>query len=126
MASTKIELKHGVTLGEKKHMTVSIRELTPGDLIDAGLQSERIVDTEDGPAFAVSPTLMGLNTLARQLDKIGDVDAVFTVDDLKRFHREDFDYLQLVAEQIDQAVFKAILERGKSDASGNQPADANT
>lgn len=121
MATITIPLEHGFKLGDKTHKTVVLRELTAGDIIDAGLASEQAVKTEDGYVISVSPTRMGLETLARQIQSIGDFDGIVEVSDLRKFHREDFELLQFKAEQLDQTVLEAVMERGKFDASGGKP-----
>ncbi|WP_043887794.1 phage tail assembly protein [Methylophaga thiooxydans] len=121
MATITISLEHGVKMGDKTHTTVLLRELTPGDIIDAGLASERVTASDDGYVFAVSPTLMGLHTLAKQIESIGDYDGIVDIDDLRKFHREDFELLQFHAERLDQAVLESVMQRGKHDASGGEP-----
>lgn len=125
MANIKVSLKDGVKLGGKTHMTVMMRELTPGDLIDAGMAAERAVETPDGYIFAVSPTLMGMYALARQIESVGDYDGVVELNDLRRFSREDFEAIQLEAQKLDDAVIKAVMQRGRSDASDDQSGTAD-
>lgn len=125
MATITIPLKDGVTIGDKKHMAVVMRELTPGDIIDAGMVSERAVQTADGYIFAVSPTLMGMECLARQIESIGDYDGVVELSDLRRFSREDFEIIQMEAENLDQTVLEAVMQRGRSDTSADKSGTAD-
>jgi len=125
MANIKIPLNVGVKIGDKTHMFVLMRELTPGDIIDAGMASERAVETADGYIFAVSPTLMGMECLARQIESIGDYDGVVELSDLRRFSREDFEVIQLKAENLDQAVLEAVMHRGRPSASDDQSGTAD-
>lgn len=125
MATIRISLKDGVKMGDKTHMTVVMRELTPGDLIDAGMVSERAVETPEGYIFAVSPTLMGMHALARQIESIGDYDGVIELSDLRRFSREDFEAIQLEAQKLDDAVIEAVMQRGRSNASDEQSGMAD-
>ena len=117
MATIKISLAHPVKIGESTYDTVTLRELTPGDIIEASLESERAMLTEDGYQLLASSTLMGVNTLLRQIESIGDFKGPMTVKMLNAFHREDFELIQLEVEALDGAVMEAVKQRGRDDAS---------
>jgi phage FluMu protein gp41 len=118
MASITVKLKHGWKIGETVHQEVILRELTPEDIVEASLESERAVMTEHGYQFMVSPTLMGVNSLLRQIEKVGDFNGAITRKMLARLDREDFERLQMESELLDQAAMEAVTERGRTDASG--------
>lgn len=118
MASITVKLKHGWKIGETVHQEVILRELTPEDIVEASLESERAVMTEHGYQFMVSPTLMGINSLLRQIDKVGDFNGGITRNMLGRLNREDWESIQMESEKLDMAVMEAITKRGRDDAPG--------
>lgn len=117
MATITVPLKHGWKIGDTVHQEVTLRELTPEDIIEASLESERAVMTEHGYQFMLSPTLMGLNLVLRQLDQVGDFKGPFTRKMIARLHRDDWEVLQLEIEQIDRAGSEALQKRGRPGAS---------
>jgi len=125
MATVTVQLKHGWKIGETVHHEVILRELTPEDIIEASLESERAVMTEHGYQFMTSPTLMGVNSLLRQIDKVGDFNGAVTRNMLARLNREDFEKLQMESELLDQAAMEAVTERGRTDASGGDAGNNN-
>lgn len=126
MANIIIKLTHPVTLGDSIHHEVTLRELTPEDIIESGLESERAVLTGDGYQFMISPTLMGINTLLRQIDAIGDFKGPFTIKMLNKLHREDFEVLNLKAEALDNAALEAVAKRGRLDESNDDIRKTNS
>jgi phage FluMu protein gp41 len=117
MAEITVTLKDGWKLGETIHHEVILRELSPQDIVEASLESERAVMTEHGYQFMLSPTLMGINILLRQIEQVGDFKGPFTQKMLSRLSRQDFEILQMEIDQLDRAGSEALLKRGRSDAS---------
>ena len=125
MAKITIPLEKPVKFGDITCTNVVLREPTTADIIDAGLAAEQILATPDGYKVLVSPTLMGLEILTRQIESIGDYDGEVQMSDLRKFSREDFETIQYEAELIDQAVLEAVMRRGEDDASGGEPDSTN-
>lgn len=123
MANITVTLKDGWKLGETIHHEVILRELSPEDIVEASLESERAVMTEAGYQFLMSPTLMGINSLLRQIEQVGDFKGPFTRKMLSHLSRVDFEKLQMESELIDQAVMEAVTQRGRNDASGGDVGD---
>lgn len=117
MAETSFPLTHPVTIGETQYSSVTIRELTPGDLIDAGLESERAVLTEQGYQLLSSDTLMGVNCLMRQISKLDDTDIVVTRKILNQFHIDDYEQMMKVINALDSALESELQQRGEAAAS---------
>lgn len=117
MASITVQLKHGWKIGDTVHDEVTLRELSADDIVEASLESERAVMTEHGYQFMLSPTLMGVNLMLRQIEKIGDFNGGVTRAMLARLHRDDFETLQLKVEELDKASSEAIQKRGRPGAS---------
>lgn len=114
MATVKVLLITGLTIGEIVHKLAEIREVTAGDLIDATEESERLVCTEEGEHILVaSPTMVGLNTLRRQIVKIGDHKGPLTLGEIKKLSAADLNALQAQAQQLDQATLRGIENAGK-------------
>lgn len=103
------------------HREAVLRELTPGDLINAGSDAEKVIRGDDGGYHLVqSPTLIGLHMLRRQIVRIGDIEGPMEVADLLRLAMQDFDALQNAADNLDAAALKAMQtadERGRSEAA---------
>ncbi|MDO9633351.1 MAG: phage tail assembly protein, partial [Humidesulfovibrio sp.] len=59
MATLTITLKDGFQLGADILTEATLREPTAGDVIDAQEESEKLVETLDGPRLVSSPTLSG-------------------------------------------------------------------
>lgn len=124
------DLTHGLTLGEGgkertlKH--VVLRAPEPGDIIDAGEESEKLVyalqNGELAPVLVTSPTLSGVHVLRRQIVMLGDVHGPLDLALLKRLPLSDFNVLQSKAEEIDAAIAaeaerasQAVTQRGRDD-----------
>lgn len=118
----KVPLKHGLTLGDKPQMEAELRELTVGDILEAGEESEKLVLGNDGYELVQSPTLMGSHLLRRQIVRIGAIDGPFTLGQLKKLHPEDFARLQAAAQSLEQAVGLAasreVTQRGRGAPGG--------
>lgn len=118
MATVTVPLEDGFKVGDVTHHELVLRELTPADIVEASIESERAVMTENGYQFMVSPTMMGINTLLRQIESVGDFKGPFTKQMLSRLSRQDFEKLQMESELIDQAVMEAVNQRGRNAAPG--------
>ncbi|WP_297813745.1 phage tail assembly protein [uncultured Methylophaga sp.] len=120
MAEMTIKLQHPVKVGDMTYETVTIRELTPGDLIEAGLEAERPVLTEQGYELLSSPTLMGVNCLMRQIVKLDDTDITVNRKILDQFDIDDYEQMMQVINALDSALEGELQKRGESAASGEQ------
>ena len=109
----------GLKIGDTVHTEFEIREATAADLIEATEESERLVMTADGPALVASPTLVGLNTLRRQIVRIGDYPGPIAIAELKKLTAVDLSILQEKAESLDAATLRGISGRGRRDAGGD-------
>lgn len=113
MATVKVTLKTGLTIGETVHKEALLREVTAGDLIDATEESEKVVLTPDGYQLLVSNTLVGLNTLRRQIVSIGDHPGPLTISELGHLSGKDMNLLQQQAEILDSATLQGVEGAGK-------------
>lgn len=124
MAQSTFPLKDGLQYGKgdeaELQMEVTLRELNGADLIDARMESERVVEAASGPRLVCSPELLALNTLRRQVASIGKVKGPLSMHDLRKLTISDLLLLERKAEAMDAAVLADKLgERGRSDqASG--------
>jgi len=108
-----VTLRNGLKVGEAIHKEAEIREATGGDFIDATEESERLCQTPEGNYILVaSPTLVGINTLRRQIVRIGDYAGPLTTAEMKKLSGRDISLLQTAAEKLDDAA-NAVAERGK-------------
>ena len=119
MALTTFELEHGLTGTDEEGETllyreVGLRELTSADLIDAQIDSEKVV-VQHGKAIAyTSDVLYGLNLLCRQVEYIGQMKGPLSIKQLKKLHVDDFSLLQAKAQELDMALAEALAARGRS------------
>jgi len=122
MATVQCMLITGLTIGETVHKLAEIREVTAGDLIDATDESERLVRTDEGDYILVaSPTMVGLNTLRRQIVSIGDHQGPLTMGEIRKFSGADLNALQAQAQQLDQASLQGIDDAGKPPSGTGAP-----
>lgn len=113
MGQIAVTLKDGLKIGETVHVEAIIREPNVGDMIYATVESERMVHVPGGvPQFLVSPALMGLHTLARQIVRIGSYDGPLSIDDLKKLSLDDFSLLQRSVQELDAASLE-VAQRGR-------------
>ena len=113
MATVKVPLNTGLTIGDEIHKEAVIREVTAGDLIDATDDSEKVVLTADGYALLVSNTLAGLHTLRRQIVSVGSHPGPLTLGELRLLSGKDLNLLQDAAEKLDNASLRKAEENGK-------------
>lgn len=101
------------------HREAVLRELTTGDLINAGAEAEKVVLGDDGEYHLVqSPTLAGVHMLRRQIVRIGDIEGPLEVGELLKLQTADFNALQDAAERLDEVALRAAKgasERGRGD-----------
>jgi phage FluMu protein gp41 len=113
MATVKFDLKEGIKIGEAVYIAAEIREASAGDLIDAADESEKLIATPDGYQLLASPTLVGLNTLRRQIVCIGDYKGPLTLSELKKLSAADLSLLQEKALTLEDASLKKVIDRGE-------------
>ena len=113
MSTVKVTLQKGLKIGDVVHKEAEIREATAGDMIEATEESERLVLTPEGNYMLVaSPTLVGLNTLRRQIVKVGASDGPLTLAEMKMLSGGDINLLQQKAAQLEDAGMKEVADRG--------------
>jgi len=118
MAKVEVQLSKGLKLGEQTQTLAVLRELTAGDIIAASEAAEKLVQTVDGPMFVQSPARMGIELLALQVERVGDIPAPISVNMLSMLCEEDLALLQDKADELDDAVAEAVSDRGRDDPSG--------
>ncbi len=123
MALITFQLEHGLKAmgsGDEPllYREVGLRELNAADLIDAQLESEKVV-VQNGKAVAyTSDVLYGLNLLCRQVEYIGELPGPLTINMVKKLHVDDFALLQSKAQELDMALTEELAKRGRSDSAG--------
>jgi len=109
-----VTLIDGLKIGEEIHREAELREATAGDMIDATEESEIPVLTPDGYELLVSNTRVGINTLRRQIVRIGSHDGPLTLGEIKKFSGRDLNLLNQSAEALQTASLQGVSERGKA------------
>jgi phage FluMu protein gp41 len=119
MAEETITLRQGLKIGDVVHTEAVLREPTVEDLIEAGMQAERVVEMGGEAHLVRSPTLAGLLLLGRQIVRIGDHKGPLGRAELLRLDTDDFVDLQQAADRLDAAsakrAAKGLDTRGRSD-----------
>ena len=118
MAKVEFNLKDGVTIGGQLEKHVVLRELTAGDIIDAGEESEKVVYSPLGkPTMVQSSVLMGAQIMCRQIAKLGTLEGPLDLDFLRKLSEADFSLLQLKCAELDSVAEKEVEvlnNRGRS------------
>lgn len=115
---TEFKLKHGIKYGEDMQFDVVLREPTAGDIIDASVESEKLIATPDGYQLIASPTLVGALTICKQLVSIGVIQAPVSITDFKKLHPEDMQLIQDAAMNLEEACMETA-KLGESDQDGS-------
>jgi phage FluMu protein gp41 len=134
MAEVVVKLQHDFKYGGTEYRQITLTEVTTANIIEAHEESEKLVQVldkngEQAHEFVVSPTLVGINILRRQITKLGEVIVQLSVNDIKRLHPDDLDALQAAANKMDAAAVKAMedaAERGRPDASDGDDGKAES
>ena len=117
MAETTITLLQGLKVGDVAQTECVLREPTAGDVIAASEAAEKLVNGPNGPELVTSPTLVGINTLLRQVVRIGDITGPLDRDVLNKLSADDLDLMQGAAVKLETAS-RELATRGRSDAPG--------
>lgn len=122
MAQKTFPLIDGVEKFGTKHSTVTIREATAGDIINASTESERVFMTAEGPVLLVSPSQMAANMTRRRIVSIGaikDIDAEL----LSELSATDLNEINIQIDLMDKAVSKEVAKQlvlsGRGQGAGN-------
>lgn len=115
MATKKVRLKTGLQVGEERHFEAEIREATVADMLDATEESEKVVRTAEGYQLVTSPLLVGVNTLRRQIVRIGTYDGPLSMAEIRKLPPYDLDTLQAAADTLEQATMQEVMARGRGD-----------
>jgi len=113
MATVKVTLKTGLTIADRTHLEAEIREATAADLIDASDESEKLIATPEGYQLLASPTLVGLNTLRRQVVRIGEHAGPLSLAELRKLSAGDLSLIQETALTLETASLEGALKRGR-------------
>ncbi|HDO1316329.1 hypothetical protein [Aeromonas veronii] len=117
MATVTISLKDGIPFGKGDEQEilhdVTLGSLTVGDIAKAQEESEKLVQTPDGYALVVSPSLVGINLLRHQIKQIGKVRGPIPMTMMNNLTPGDLDMLNNKAEALDAAAIKGVEKRGR-------------
>ncbi len=91
---------------------VTFRELSAGDIIDAQLASERVVETRNGPQLVSSPTQMGVELLRRRIAQVGRIKGPLSPALLKQLSPVDFERVSIASELKDTAIAASLAAQG--------------
>lgn len=112
-------LKHGLPYGpddKDRQYDVTLRKLDAGDLIDAELEAETLVQGPQGPVLVSSPGKMGFLLTGRSIASIGCINGPFT---LKQLAQLDADDLAIIDGKVQEyrfailATLEGIVNQGR-------------
>ncbi|AAF94941.1 TPA: phage tail assembly protein [Vibrio cholerae] len=105
MAVMTFNLEDGFKVGDAQCHEVGLKELTPKDVFDAQLASEKIGILNGRPHAYTSDVQMGMELLCRQVEFIGNVQGPFSVKEILKLSSRDFATLQQKARELDDIMF---------------------
>lgn len=119
MAQHTVTLEKGLTVGDKTYTTATLKELSAGDVIAAMEESERVIMVPNAsgslePTLLLSNSLMGVNTLRRQIASIGDIQGPIEREQLNLLSDADLLLLQQGVQEMDAAAAQDISARGRA------------
>ena len=119
MAQDKFSLVDGLKIGDTVLKVVTLRDATAGDIIEAQEESEKPVNTPDGYELLVSPGLLAVNVMRRQIVSIDDSCGPISLAEIKKLTPIDLSLIQEKADQLEQAMAKkmassAVTQKGRS------------
>lgn len=106
---------------ETFHRDYELREAGAGDIIDALIESEQIIvlpGDRPEPHLVISPTRVGLNTLRRQIVRIGTLQGPFDLAELRKLSPADLQQLQNEAELLEALSLQKVSDRGRTEGGG--------
>lgn len=128
MAEFTVALAVGIAIGGNRCTEAVMRDATVDDILHATANAERLVMVpvgvdDDGkpvhePQLVVSPTECGINTLCRQIVRIGKLQGPFSREMLNQLAPQDVNLLQRAVQQREQAALQAVAQRGRNDSAG--------
>jgi len=115
MALLTVPLQDGLKVNGEPQLQAELRQLEAGDIIAASEESEKLFVHGGDPVLVVSPSLMGINTLRRQIASIGSIPGPLEMSMMNKLSPADLDLLQTAADKLDKAVLEDVSKRGRSD-----------
>jgi len=115
----KIKLKVGLKTrsdGEDEvvHKDAEIRPLTVGEIIQSGVDGEKLVQTPAGDYQLIqSPTLTGIHSLRFGIVKIGDIPGPLSMEMMFKLDPLDMELLQNESIKLQAATLEVSQSRGK-------------
>lgn len=133
--SLPVELTGGLAIGNVTYKTAVLRQLSAGDVQEAGEAAERLVSTPTGDfALVSSPARMGREMLRRQIARLeddngGKFHGPLEPEDMARLTVADLRTLQMgvaiLDAQVETAV-EAMNKRGRPAAGSAASADSGS
>lgn len=118
MANIEVTLKDGLKIGETVHKVAVLRDGNIGDMLEAEIASERAVLLPNGDYQLISsPSVLAVESLRRQIVKIGDHPGPLTFEQMILLSKVDYAKLSKAADGLEMATVAAVAERGRNTAS---------
>lgn len=117
------QLKHGLPFGSgsetEMQTEVTLRDLTTGDILDAQVESEKLMLNNGEPVLVSSPALFGYALLRRQIAKVGKINGPLSLNQLRQLTAEDMEVLNAYVDASDSANAKRVEQRGRMETAGS-------
>lgn len=123
MSNNQFDLKHGLKVGDDTLKNVVMKaSLTAGEIVEASKAAEQLVMCGEGenkvPMFVLSPTLMSIESLRRQIASIGDLQGPISMHQISQLHEDDLKLLNEFASKLEAIkVSQELAQRGRSDTA---------
>lgn len=108
---TTFKLTHGLPFGpdeKDRQYDVELRRLDAGDLIDAELEAETLVNGPAGPVMVPSPGKMGFLLMGRSIKRIGTLNGPFTLAQLATLEADDLALIDGKVQEFRAAALASI------------------
>lgn len=113
-----VTLTDGVPVGDRVEHELVLRLPTAGDILDAQEEAERPVPTPQGWQLMASDTRVYMETLRRQVKKIGPDSGPMEVATLRKLSAGDLGLLDRAVAALDDALKSELAKRGRSEGAG--------
>lgn len=123
MSNHEFNLKYGLKLGDDTLKNVVMKSsLSAGEILEASEAAEKLAMVGEGvnkePMFIISPTLMGIESVRRQIVSIGDIQGPISLHQIKSLHEVDLQLLNQIAVDMEKIkVSQELARRGRSNSA---------
>lgn len=108
MATTVVELKHGIVVNGATHKRIKLKTLTVGESLASVDAAEKAIMTPTGYHLLCSPAHLQFQNILRMANFADEPDIVMTENIMRTLSGDDYDLLAEAAQQLDNAETRAV------------------